>query len=77
MPVLDVQDVVKRFGTVTAVDGVSFAVGAGEVVGLLGPNGAGKTTTLHIGSAWSLPTPARCGCSASPSRPTARPCSAG
>jgi ABC-2 type transport system ATP-binding protein len=48
MAILDVHDVSKRFGAVTAVDGVSFRVGAGEVVGLLGPNGAGKTTTLHM-----------------------------
>jgi ABC-2 type transport system ATP-binding protein len=48
MAILDVHDVSKRFGAVTAVDGVSFRVGPGEVVGLLGPNGAGKTTTLHM-----------------------------
>ena len=38
----------KRFGDFTAVDGVSFSVGAGEVVGYLGPNGSGKTTTMRM-----------------------------
>ena len=45
---LRVQDLVKRYGDVLAVDGLSFSVERGEIYGLLGPNGAGKTTTLEI-----------------------------
>jgi len=44
---IEFQGVVKRFGGVTAVDGVSFAVKEGEVLGLLGPSGCGKTTVLR------------------------------
>jgi ABC-2 type transport system ATP-binding protein len=45
--VVSVQDLVKTYGSFTAVNKISFTVGAGEVFGLLGPNGAGKTTTLE------------------------------
>ena len=45
---ISVEGLSKRFGEVTAVDGVSFAARDGEVTGLLGPNGAGKTTTLRM-----------------------------
>ena len=38
----------KRFGTLTAVDELSFTVGDGEIFGILGPNGAGKTTTVRM-----------------------------
>jgi lipopolysaccharide export system ATP-binding protein len=48
MPILDVQGLCKTFKGRKVVDGVSFAVEAGEIVGLLGPNGAGKTTSFRM-----------------------------
>ncbi|MEW5738430.1 MAG: ABC transporter ATP-binding protein [Myxococcota bacterium] len=54
--VIEVQEIVRDFGAVRAVDGVSFDVQGGEVVGLLGPNGAGKTTTLRVLAGLLTPT---------------------
>jgi ABC-2 type transport system ATP-binding protein len=48
MPLLTLTDVAKRFGDTIAVDGVSFSVDRGEVVGFLGPNAAGKSTTMRM-----------------------------
>jgi ABC-2 type transport system ATP-binding protein len=48
VPVLSAIELTKRYGDVTAVDGLSFDLEAGTVTGFLGPNGAGKTTTLRL-----------------------------
>ena len=45
---IEVKDLRRSFGTVTAVDGISFSVEKGQVLGLLGPNGAGKTTAMRM-----------------------------
>ncbi|MCE9602135.1 MAG: ATP-binding cassette domain-containing protein, partial [Gemmatimonadetes bacterium] len=46
--VVEVQGLVKRFGSMTAVDHVSFTIHRGEIFGILGPNGSGKTTTIRM-----------------------------
>src|SRR5574341_803534 len=47
-PIVEVHDLTKRFEDFTAVDGISFEIHPGEILGLLGPNGAGKTTTIQM-----------------------------
>jgi ABC-2 type transport system ATP-binding protein len=48
VPAITIRDLTKRYESVVAVDGLSFTVDSGSVVGFLGPNGAGKTTTLRM-----------------------------
>ncbi len=55
-PAIEAIDLVKRFGDNTAVDGVSFSVPPGTVLGMLGPNGAGKTTTVRMMTTLTEPT---------------------
>ncbi len=55
-PAIEAVDLVKTFGDFTAVDGVSFSVAPGSVLGLLGPNGAGKTTIVRMMTTLSTPT---------------------
>jgi branched-chain amino acid transport system ATP-binding protein len=54
-PQLELRGVTKRFGGVAAVDGVTFEVAKGEIVGIIGPNGAGKTTLLNCVSGLHRP----------------------
>lgn len=53
---VEVRNLVKRFGSFTAVNDVSFSVGGGEVLGFLGPNGAGKSTTMKMITGFLAPT---------------------
>ena len=54
MPAIALRNVVKRFGAITAVDGLNLEVPEGECVGLLGPNGAGKSTTMRLLTAQAI-----------------------
>ena len=54
--ILEVQNLVKKFGDFTAVKGISFDIKEGEIFSLLGPNGAGKTTTISMLSTLFIPT---------------------
>jgi len=58
-PALELENVVKSFGPVTAVDGISLTAERGEVFALLGPNGAGKTTTIEMCEGFKRPTSGR------------------
>jgi len=53
---IELKDVTKKFGTKTAVDGISFKIEKGDIVGFLGPNAAGKTTTMRIITGFFPPT---------------------
>jgi ABC-2 type transport system ATP-binding protein len=53
---LEIRNLVKRFGPLKAVDGVSFSVPRGEVLGFLGPNGAGKSTTMKMITGFLAPS---------------------
>jgi len=77
-PLLEAIGVHKRYGTRRAIDGISLAVHAGEVVGLLGPNGAGKTTMLSILATILRPDAGRVLIhSAAPATPRSRPAAIG
>src|SRR5512146_1324314 len=54
--ILVAKELVKKYGDVTAVNGISFEIEAGEIFSLLGPNGAGKTTTISMLSTLFPPT---------------------
>ncbi len=57
--IIQVQDLVRKYGSLTAVNRINFAVNRGEIFGFLGPNGAGKTTTINMLCTLLLPTEGR------------------
>jgi ABC-2 type transport system ATP-binding protein len=56
MQAIEVSHLVKKFGSLTALNDINFSVGEGETFGFLGPNGAGKTTTMRILTGITKPT---------------------
>ena len=58
-PMIAVHDLVKRYGSFTAVDSITLDVPPGEIHGFLGPNGAGKTTTIRMIAGLLKPTAGR------------------
>lgn len=69
-PAIEVEDLVRVFGDVRAVDGISFTAHRGQVLGLLGPNGSGKTTTVRMLATLLAPTGGRASSWAMTSSPT-------
>src|SRR5436853_2074802 len=53
---IKVENLTKRYAGQTAIDGLNFEVGKGQIVGFLGPNGAGKTTTMRVLTCFLPPT---------------------
>ena len=53
---IDVQSLTMRYGSITALDHVSFRANPGEILGLLGPNGAGKTTAMRLLTTYLYPS---------------------
>lgn len=56
---IQVENITKRYGNFTAVDGISFDIDEGEIVGFLGPNGAGKSTTMNMITGFIEPSDGR------------------
>ena len=54
--IMEVENLIKEFGSFRAVDNISFSVPRGKVIGFLGPNGAGKTTTINMLLGITIPT---------------------
>ena len=53
---IEVKNITKKYGNVTAVDNINFKIEEGEIIGLLGPNGAGKSTTMNMITGYIEPT---------------------
>lgn len=53
---IEVKNITKKYGSLTAVDNISFKINEGEIIGLLGPNGAGKSTTMNMITGYIEPT---------------------